>query len=202
MAGVLQWKDKGFSGRTDWKLKPIALCELQQGMELCLGMDDEPAERWWVRSSGQKNMADVAKGHWSWKSSSSFSYWKKLKNFQTTGRSLTFTEFGVQQGLESLVSSEGATQQVPNNPLPGSEVCGQQQPGQRSVSGGVMWGWYWHKSCFTDRDDLTVTLQRFPRDTKLEEVIATWKGHGAIQKDINSMEKWIGRNLMKLKTRK
>ena len=28
-------------------------------MELCLGMDDEPAESLWVRSSGKTNMGDT-----------------------------------------------------------------------------------------------------------------------------------------------
>ena len=36
--------------------------EQEKCMELCLGMDDEPADSLWVRISGQTNMGEVVVG--------------------------------------------------------------------------------------------------------------------------------------------
>lgn len=61
-AGVLQWVDVGFLGRTGWKgrRRCCLLYERAVGMHGALPqMDVEPVENIWVRIRGQMNMGDV-----------------------------------------------------------------------------------------------------------------------------------------------
>lgn len=85
---------------------------------------------------------------------------------------LTFTDFGPQQGLEllwCLLKGQHCRSQTTHARIRvlWSEV------GHWGCNMGLILAQGSFNTCFTDRDDLTVTLQRFPRDTKLEEVIDT-----------------------------
>lgn len=64
-------------------------------------------------------------------------------------------------------------------------------------------GWYWcqyFKIFITDLDDGTEwTLDKFVGNTKLGEVVGAADWNAAFQRDLNKLEKWASRKLLKFK---
>lgn len=59
MAGVLEWKNAGSQGKTRLGRQGVMS---KTSMDLCLGIDEEPAESLWVRVKGSSGQVRLSWG--------------------------------------------------------------------------------------------------------------------------------------------